>query len=446
MPFKPSITIYSLILLWLMMIPSAWALDVQDVRFGLHTDTTRVVIELNEAPTYRAFMLPAEANKPYRLVIDMPDFEWKAGIIPEQPKTTVTDVRSGSLRPDVMRLVIDLSKPALIKEAFLLPAQSGKPNRLVIDFKTVSPIQFSQSQQEIFGDFDPGDIETAPQSEFGAFIEKFFTDDNKEVQIRNGMVIPPRKPAVAPPMASNSTAAPRKLDSPVYKPLIVIDAGHGGADPGALGTARLREKNITLAAAKMLKTQLEATGRYRAALTRSDDTYLKLYKRVSIARAKKADLFIYLHADSIDKPNVRGASIYTLSNNASDAQTAKLAKRENQADLIAGIDLSHEDKDVANILIDLAMRDTMNQSKFFANTVVSKMKGHGLKILPKTHRYAGFAVLKAPDIPSVLVEMGFMSNNSEAHLLATPDHQRKVAAALVDSIDAYFIKVRKNGL
>ena len=275
-----------------MMIPSVWALDVQDVRFGLHTDTTRVVIELNEAPTYRAFMLPAEANKPYRLVIDMPDFEWKAGIIPEQPKTTVTDVRSGSLRPDVMRLVIDLSKPALIKEAFLLPAQSGKPNRLVIDFKTVSPIQFSQSQQEIFGDFDPGDIETAPQSEFGAFIERFFTDDNKEVQIRNGMVIPPRKPAVAPPMASNSTATPRKLDSPVYKPLIVIDAGHGGADPGALGTARLREKNITLAAAKMLKTQLEATGRYRAALTRSDDTYLKLYKRVSIARAKKADLFI----------------------------------------------------------------------------------------------------------------------------------------------------------
>jgi N-acetylmuramoyl-L-alanine amidase len=123
-----------------------------------------------------------------------------------------------------------------------------------------------------------------------------------------------------------------------------------------------------------------------------------------------------------------------------------LAKRENQADLIAGIDLSHEDKDVANILIDLAMRDTMNQSKFFANTVVSKMQGHGLRILPKPHRYAGFAVLKAPDIPSVLVEMGFMSNNSEARLLATADYQRKVAAALVDSIDTYFSKVRKNGI
>jgi N-acetylmuramoyl-L-alanine amidase len=444
-PFKPFITIFSLILLWLIMIPSAWALDVQDVRFGLHSDKTRLVVELNEAPTYRAFMLPAEANKPYRLVIDMPDFTWKAGIIPEQPKTTVTDVRSGSLKPDVMRLVIDLSKPALIQKAFLLPPQSTKPNRLVIDFKTVTATQFSQSQQEVFGDFNPGEIETNPQSDFGAFIEKFFTDDkddNKEVQIRNGMVIPPRKP----PIVSGSTAAPRKVNSPIYKPLIVIDAGHGGADPGAIGASRLREKNITLAAAKTLKSHLEATGRYRTALTRSDDTYLKLYKRVSIARAQKADLFISLHADSIDKPNVRGASIYTLSNNASDAQTAKLAKRENQADLIAGIDLSHEDKDVANILIDLAMRDTMNQSKFFANTVVTKMKGHDLRILPKTHRYAGFAVLKAPDIPSVLVEMGFMSNNSEAHLLATPDYQRKVAAALVDSIDAYFAKVRKNGL
>ena len=130
----------------------------------------------------------------------------------------------------------------------------------------------------------------------------------------------------------------------------------------------------------------------------------------------------------------------------SDKQTARLAARENQADLIAGVDLRHEDKEVANILIDLAMRDTMNQSKFFANTVVGNMDKKGVQTLTRPHRYAGFAVLKAPDIPSVLVEMGFMSNSKEAALLATNNYQEKIATALVKSIDTYFSKVRRNAL
>ncbi|MCB1556781.1 MAG: N-acetylmuramoyl-L-alanine amidase, partial [Alphaproteobacteria bacterium] len=159
-----------------------------------------------------------------------------------------------------------------------------------------------------------------------------------------------------------------------------------------------------------------------------------------IARAKDADLFVSLHADSIGKSAIRGASIYTLSEKASDAQTARLADKENRADLIAGVDLSVEDETVANILVDLSMRDTMNQSKFLANTVVDTMKGKGLSVLDNPHRYAGFAVLKAPDVPSILIELGFLSNRTEAKMLANAAYQKKVAVALRTGIEAYFQK------
>lgn len=439
---RPIIQLFTILLFgWCFFSAPAMALDIKNVRFGAHPDKTRMVIDLSGDTDFRAFMLPREENRHHRLVVDLPKFSWQAGTINRPPKTTVLDVRSGTLTKDIDRIVVDLQAPALIKSAFVLPRAGGKPDRLVVDFKTVSENQFINSEKQILGQL------VIPEQPFIAQ-----TTDPEEDAIANliarqtaaagGMIVPPRKPSAPEALTANN----QQPSTPLRKPLIIIDAGHGGADPGAVGYGRLKEKNITLSAAKELKKQLEATGRYRVDLTRHDDRYLKLYKRVSIAREKEADLFISLHADSIGKSNVRGASIYTLSNKASDEQTAKLAARENRVDLIAGVDLSHEDKDVANILIDLAMRDTMNQSKFFANTVVVKMRGHGVRILEKPHRYAGFAVLKAADIPSVLVEMGFMSNKNEATLLASHDYQRKIAAALVDSVDAYFAKVQKNGL
>lgn len=424
-------------------------MDIQNVRFGVHPDKTRLVLDLSEDSDFRTFMLSKEASRPYRLVVDLPSFNWQAGDISKPPKTSVTDVRSGSLTTGIKRLVIDLSKPAEIKGAFILPKSGSKPHRLVIDFATVTEAQFLKSKGKVLGNLAVPNTniantkQDAPKQDALGELIKNQTNNNIATASDNKMVLPPRKPRIPEALTKQEPAKPV---TPLRKPLVVIDAGHGGVDPGAIGAGRLKEKHITLSAAKILKQKLESTGRYRVAMTRHDDTYLKLYKRVSIARAKEADLFISLHADSIDQSNVRGASIYTLSNKASDKQTAKLAARENQVDLIAGVDLSHEDKDVANILIDLAMRDTMNQSKFFANTVVNKMRGHGIRILEKPHRYAGFAVLKAADIPSVLVEMGFMSNRSEARLLATSDYQRKIASALADSIDAYFAKVRKNAL
>lgn len=441
-------SIFRLFILTFTVLPqlysAALALDIKNVRFGAHPDKTRMVIELSQKTDFRAFILPAIENKPYRLVVDLPNFNWQAGIIPKPRKTTVLDVRSGTLKPDIQRLVVDLEKPALLKSVFLLPKASGKPDRLVVDFTTITTSQFASKKRKVFGNLKE------ESSGLNLLIAEQTAKDigiSSAKSSTSGIILPPKKPKNI--LASKQTPIKKSLvkpKTPLHKPLIIIDAGHGGGDPGAIGKGRLKEKNITLAAAKELKKQLEATRRYRVSLTRTNDKYLKLYKRVSIARAKDADLFISLHADSIDKSNVSGASIYTLSNKASDKQTARLAARENQVDLIAGVDLSHEDKDVANILIDLAMRDTMNQSKFFANTVVAKMRSQGIKILEKPHRSAGFAVLKAPDIPSVLIEMGFMSNAREEKLLATRNHQRKMASALVKSIEAYFKKVQKNGV
>jgi len=374
-----------------------------------------MVVDLSDISDFRAFMLP----DPYRVVVDLPDFNWRVGNISNPPgNSLIQEVRTGQLQPGISRMVVDLSGPAVIRSAFLLPAASGKSNRLVIDMASASQNAFHNNKDKIFGNLDTAapsfNLRTADPGYSSAARTAAATPS-----------IPQKKPVSS-------------------KRVIIVDPGHGGQDPGAVGANGIFEKDVVLAAAKELKRQLEMSGRYIVHLTRENDRFIKLHERVNFARQKNGDMFISIHADSINKSNIRGASIYTLSDKASDAQTARLAARENRADLIAGVDLSHEDTEVANILIDLAMRDTMNQSKYFANTVVTSMQGGGIRLLERPHRYAGFAVLKAPDIPSVLVEIGFMSNRYEARELSTPAHRRKIASALVDSIDRYFEKVQKN--
>lgn len=391
----------------LALSPSALALQINAVRIGAHPEKTRLVLEMDQTADFRSFIL----QSPDRLVIDLPDFNWQAGSFTAQGM--FNNLRTGQLQAGIMRIVLDLNNPAKILSAFLLPKNGIAPDRLVIDIKAASLSEAAAVKDRIMGTLDTAKPQFNLSSERTAGTNI------------NAMPTPSRKPA------SGS------------KPLIMIDAGHGGQDPGAVNGGRL-EKHVTLATARELKRQLESSGAYRVQLTRDTDKFIKLAERVNIAHRAGADLFISLHADSIDKPGVRGASIYTLSNTASDAQTARLAARENKADLIGGVDLNHEDKDVANILIDLAMRDTMNQSKFFANTMVTYMASSGIKMLPRPHRYAGFAVLKAPDIPSVLIELGFMSNRAEADALLSAGYQKKLASALKSGIDAYFQHVQKN--
>ena len=392
-------------------------LSINALRFGQHDDTTRLVLELSRISDFRTFVL----QSPYRLVIDLRSFDWNVDDIRQPQGAGIQTVRNGLLEPGISRIVIDLDHPTLIKSAFILPAAQGQPNRLVIDFAPATSNDFQAQHKKIYGTLKT----TVPSFNLQTADPAIGTSRNN-VQART---------------ASPPAPAQKPLRK---KPVIIIDAGHGGQDPGAIGPSKIYEKMITLATARELKAALEASGRYTVKLTRSTDIFIRLSNRVKIARQQGGDLFVSIHADSIDSPDVRGASVYTLSDKASDAQTAKLAARENKVDLIGGIDLTHEDKDVADILIDLAMRDTMNQSKFLANTLVHHFQSNGVKTLPGAHRYAGFAVLKAPDIPSVLTEIGFMSNKTEAHRLNTKAYRQKIVNSLKNGIDAYFDQVQKN--
>ena len=218
---------------------------------------------------------------------------------------------------------------------------------------------------------------------------------------------------------------------------MVLDPGHGGADPGTIGASGVYEKTVTLATAKELKKILIKSGSYRVVLTRNGDSFMRLSNRVAVARTAAADLFLSLHADAIKKRNVRGASVYTLSETASDAEAAALAAKENKADIIGGVGLEDESEEVTSILIDLVQRETMNLSAGFANLALPELGKH-VKILRNGHRFAGFAVLKAPDVPSVLVEMGYLSNRRDERMLANEKGRRPIAEALARAIDRYF--------
>jgi N-acetylmuramoyl-L-alanine amidase len=223
---------------------------------------------------------------------------------------------------------------------------------------------------------------------------------------------------------------------------IVLDPGHGGIDPGAISRGGIYEKDVALATAQELARQLEASHRYRVTLTRSDDEFIPLHERVARARAAGGELFLSIHADALPDSDMRGASVFTLSEKASDKEAAALAARENKADLIAGIDLSRHTPEVSNILFDLARRQTNNLSIRLARQVVSEL-GHQVRMLNNSHRSAGFAVLKAPDVPSALVELGCLSNREEERLLKQPSYQRRLASTLMRSVNDYFDLVAK---
>jgi N-acetylmuramoyl-L-alanine amidase len=221
------------------------------------------------------------------------------------------------------------------------------------------------------------------------------------------------------------------------KPLIVIDPGHGGVDPGAQGVNGSIEKDVVLEVGLALRDFLIADGNYDVVMTRDSDAFIGLRDRVDIARRSRADLFISLHADSIDRSGIRGASVYTLSEKASDAEAARLAESENAADVIAGANLSGESAEVRDILIDLAQRETKNFSVNFAKTLTSQLSRE-TGVTERPHRYAGFKVLKAPDVPSVLLELGFLSDERDEEAMTSAVWQARVAGAIHRSVQEYF--------
>lgn len=369
--------------------------SVTGARVGAYPAKTRFVLDLSGSLAYQVFALA----DPYRIVVDLPEVEWKLDPRAKIRRGLVTGFRYGLFAPGKSRMVIDVGAPVRVSKSFLLAPNGRYGYRLVLDFRKVT----------------------------------------RETFLRDVRRRPPGPEARARPPPAPPT---RRRDR--GRPVIAIDPGHGGVDPGAIGASGSREKHINLAFARELRRRFIAGGRYRVVMTRNRDVFVRLRERIAIAQRAGAGLFISLHADSMENRRIRGGSVYTLSETASDAEAAALAARENKADVIAGLDLSDQSPVVAKILIDLRQRLTMNQSAIFASGLVREL-GKSVRMLRNTHRFAGFAVLKAPEIPSVLVELGYLSNATDERLLRHPGHRRRVAAAIVRAVNTYFTRQQASG-
>lgn len=357
-------------------------------------DRTRFVMDVS-APLDFAVSTLAD---PYRIVIDLPalrfDLPDDAG---RDGQGLVTAWRFGQFAPGKSRIVLDASSPVTVDKAFILPALSGQPARLVLDL-------------------------------VGTDREAFLASVAASA-------------AASKPAGTAARKGDRIVPERSQKPVIMLDPGHGGIDTGATGAGGTLEKAIVLDFARLLRDKLVASGRYDVQMTRDTDVFIALRERVRMARESQADLFVSIHADSvrIGRDQVRGAGIYTLSDTASDEIAAALAERENRSDVIVGIDLAEEPNEVTDILIDLARQETRKFSFLFAEMLVGKLSG-AAQLVKNPHRSAGFRVLTAHDVPSALVELGYLSNRLDEKLMTTEEWRERMSDAIVAAIDRYFEK------
>jgi N-acetylmuramoyl-L-alanine amidase len=371
-----------------------------DARLAGDARQTRFILDLDKAVPFRAFPLA----DPYRVVIDIPQVNFQlpvgAGTV---GRGLIKAFRYGLVMPGGSRLVFDLTGPARIASSTMLEAANGQPPRLVLELEEVDRTSFVQS--------------LAPESR------------------------PDLKPAIADVAVPAEAAAPPKPAAPVdLRPVVVIDPGHGGLDNGTQSGSE-NEKNLVLGFGLALRDRIEKSGKYRVVLTRTDDTFIPLADRVKIARNESAALFVSIHADALPRRegDAQGASIYTLSDRASDAEAERLAEAENKADAIGGVNLTEEPTDVADILIDLAQRETRNFSNRFARLLMGEMK-NTVRMHKNPLKSAGFKVLKAPDVPSVLIELGYVSNKGDLEHLVSENWRSRTVGSMAQAIDAFFAK------
>jgi N-acetylmuramoyl-L-alanine amidase len=457
---------------------------------------TRFVADVTQSVSFTVYVLP----DPYRVMIDLPDvsFDLPPGS-GQKTRGLIKEYRYGQVDQGRARIVLDAKGPVLIEKSFIVPPQAGQPARIVVDLVPTTGDTFaatlkldelssmaaiadaeanqdsqdrrdggeSQDSQNSQAEEPPGEAAPAASAvpevepaeaaivpeapdELAAIAEDVLAavpDEADVAQTGEGNTAFIPKPVIKPetrsePEQGAATVAPipEKPAAPERKngrKLIVIDPGHGGIDPGAIGVKKTKEKDVVLAFALELRDRLEAQGNVDVVLTRSADEFLTLKKRVRIARDHAADLFIAVHADTVRGPAARGATIYTLSEKASDAEAEALAHKENRADIIGGVDLDTENEEVTDILIDLVQRESKNHSLYFARHAVAEMKG-ATGFTGKPMRSAGFMVLKAPDVPSVLVELGYLSSKQDEQQLTSPKWRANVAAAMARAVDKYF--------
>ncbi len=411
----------------LFLAQAAQSATVNGVRVWRAPDHTRIVLDL-DAPVQHSLTL---ANNPDRIILDVPASQLNAGLekLP-LADTPVMAIRSYVQNKTDLRLVLDL-KAKIAPNSFLLKAHGGMHDRLVIDLYD-----------------EPTAAANTTASTAAAVSEKPIVANDKPattVAVNN----PPQttapavtaKPAPAPTV-SDKAPAPANVDLQGKRTIVIaVDAGHGGEDPGAMGPNRIREKEVTLAIAKELVAAINAQPGFSGKLTRTGDYFIPLKKRRDIARTMKADLFVSIHADAFHKASARGASVFALSRNGATSETARfLAERENESDLIGGVgNISLDDKDqvLAGVLVDLSMTATLNSSLQVGHHVLNSMGG--IAHLHKRHvEQAGFMVLKSPDVPSILVETGFISNPDESRKLATPAYRKQMASSVFKGVRQYF--------
>jgi N-acetylmuramoyl-L-alanine amidase len=361
-----------------------------DARLGGDETQTRFVMDLSRKIDLHAFTLA----DPYRVILDIPQVVFrlppKSG---EGGRGMITAYRFGLVMQGGSRMVFDLAKPVRIEKAFVIDATDGAPARLVLDLAAT-------------------DREN--------FLRRIALDNR---------VARSEPPATSVPEPAGGDP----------RPLVVLDPGHGGIDTGTRAASGELEKDIVLDFTQRLREHIEKLGKYRVLMTRTDDTFVPLGERVRIARNAGAALFVSIHADALPhgEGDAQGASVYTVSDTASDSEAARLAEKENRADVIAGVDLKAEPDDVADILIDLAQRETRSYSVQFAHRLVGEMKT-ATRLHKKPLKSAGLRVLRAPDVPSVLVELGYVSNRGDLHSLLSANWRDRTADSIAQAVDGYF--------
>ena len=375
------------------------------VRLAGDGKQTRFILDLDQPISFRAFPLA----DPYRVVVDFPQvsFQLPAGI-GTAGRGLIKAFRYGLVMPGGSRIVFDLTGPAKIANAYVLDAANDQPARLVLELEEV---------------------------ERAAFVPLAATESRSDLK----PAIADVKEAAAPAAAKVETA-PKPAGPPDLRPVIVIDPGHGGPDNGTQSGSET-EKNLVLEFSLVLRDRIEKGGKYRVVMTRNDDTFITLSDRVRIARNQSAALFVSIHADALPRRegDAQGATIYTLSDRASDAEAERLAEAENKADAIGGVNLTEEPTEVADILIDLAQRETRTFSNRFARILMGEMKAT-TRMHKRPLKSAGFRVLKAPDVPSVLVELGYVSNKDDLEHLVSESWRSRTVGSVVHAIDAFFAK------
>jgi N-acetylmuramoyl-L-alanine amidase len=374
-----------------------------DARLAGDARQTRFVLDLDKTIQFHAFALA----DPYRVVVDIPQVEFRlAANKGSAGRGLVKAFRYGLVMPGGSRIVFDLTGPAKIANSFVLEAANGQPPRLVLEFEQVDRTTFVQSLGAA------GRPELRP-------------------------AIADTAAAVAPAEASAAAKPAVPVD---LRPVVVIDPGHGGIDNGTQAGGP-NEKELVLGFGLALRDRIEKSGKYRVVMTRTDDTFIPLADRVRVARNHSASLFVSIHADALrrGKGDAQGATIYTLSDRASDEEAERLAEAENKADAIGGVNLTEEPTEVADILIDLAQRETRTFSNRFARVLMVEMK-NTVRMHKHPLKSAGFKVLKAPDVPSVLIELGYVSNKGDLEHLVSENWRSRTVGSMAQAIDAFFAK------